>query len=216
MPDDDDLALRFFLLFSSSLATRLLTVDNMGIINQQQPGSRLSRRLSFHIIPTEEGTYSALPTSELDSTSSSSSNRRHSSQIPSPVKHSHESSIKVERYSSQDWSPSSYRSPSHPGGLKCLLLTLLPFLLLSLSYLLYHHRHLTSSTPLRSPHHTYLYATPFPNETPYEVHPIRTLIEEGKKLWKEKLERQSGSFDEAEKEYRRRYGREPPKGFEVW
>lgn len=69
---------------------------------------------------------------------------------------------------------------------------------------------------LRSPNHIYLFATPFPAERPYEVHPIHELMAEGERLWQEKQGRQSETYEEAVKEYERRYGRSPPRGFETW
>lgn len=62
----------------------------------------------------------------------------------------------------------------------------------------------------------YLHATSNPSAQPYEVHPIHTLMANAKRAWKEKVDRQSTTLDEAVKEYRRRYGREPPRGFDVW
>jgi hypothetical protein len=47
-------------------------------------------------------------------------------------------------------------------------------------------------------------------------HPIFDLIERAQHDWDEKLARQSRSLDEAVAEYRRRYGRAPPKGFDRW
>jgi hypothetical protein len=38
----------------------------------------------------------------------------------------------------------------------------------------------------------------------------------GEKRWEELLSRQSTSLGEAVQEYTRRYGRNPPKGFDVW
>lgn len=63
---------------------------------------------------------------------------------------------------------------------------------------------------------TFVYATPCPEIVPYEVHPIRTLMEQARKKWDEKVARQSRTYDEAVSEYRRRYRREPPKGFQMW
>jgi hypothetical protein len=47
-------------------------------------------------------------------------------------------------------------------------------------------------------------------------HPIFDLIERAEKEWESKLAQQSKSLDEAVAEYRRRYGRSPPKGFDRW
>ncbi|KAL8293145.1 hypothetical protein RQP46_000839 [Phenoliferia psychrophenolica] len=63
---------------------------------------------------------------------------------------------------------------------------------------------------------TFRFATPMPDFEPYEVHPIHDLMARARKEWEEKVERQSNTFEEAVVEYRRRYSREPPHGFEVW
>lgn len=47
-------------------------------------------------------------------------------------------------------------------------------------------------------------------------HPIYELIETAEIQWKRKLQKQSKSFDQAVKEYKRRYKRSPPKGFDLW
>lgn len=47
-------------------------------------------------------------------------------------------------------------------------------------------------------------------------HPIPQLLALGEKRWEEMLERQSTSLGEACVEYRKRYGRKPPKGFDIW
>lgn len=52
--------------------------------------------------------------------------------------------------------------------------------------------------------------------SPISAHPIFALIERSERLWKEKLERQSQTLDEAVVEYERRYGRNPPRGFDKW
>jgi hypothetical protein len=51
---------------------------------------------------------------------------------------------------------------------------------------------------------------------PHGRHPIYDLIERAEKDWNDKLSRQSKSLDEAVSEYRRRYGRSPPAGFDRW
>ena len=48
------------------------------------------------------------------------------------------------------------------------------------------------------------------------VHPIYELISRAEKEWQAKLDRASKTLDEAVAEYRRRYRRAPPKGFELW
>jgi hypothetical protein len=47
-------------------------------------------------------------------------------------------------------------------------------------------------------------------------HPIYDLIEGAEGEWSKKLKKQSKSLDEAVAEYRRRYRRAPPKGFDGW
>lgn len=47
-------------------------------------------------------------------------------------------------------------------------------------------------------------------------HPIFDLIEQSKRRWREKNERQSRTLKEAVEEYQRRYRRLPPKGFDNW
>lgn len=47
-------------------------------------------------------------------------------------------------------------------------------------------------------------------------HPINVLIEHGEKKWNDLLKRQSKTLDEATQEYKRRYKRNPPKGWEQW
>ncbi|KAF9041387.1 glycosyl transferase family 90-domain-containing protein [Panaeolus papilionaceus] len=47
-------------------------------------------------------------------------------------------------------------------------------------------------------------------------HPILELIDKARKDWQHKLDRASKTLDEAVREYKRRYGRPPPKGFDDW
>ncbi|EGG12417.1 family 90 glycosyltransferase [Melampsora larici-populina 98AG31] len=49
-----------------------------------------------------------------------------------------------------------------------------------------------------------------------QKHPFMTLIERAKLEWKSKLARQSKTLKEAVTEYKRRNGRNPPAGFELW
>ncbi|GAA6003242.1 hypothetical protein JCM10207_001821 [Rhodosporidiobolus poonsookiae] len=72
---------------------------------------------------------------------------------------------------------------------------------------------------LRSPHHTYAFAAPLPNERgayAYEEHPVKGLIREAKGKWEQLKKKQSSTYQEAVVEYRRRYGRGPPEGFQHW
>jgi hypothetical protein len=47
-------------------------------------------------------------------------------------------------------------------------------------------------------------------------HPIYDLIEMGKEKWQGKLKKASKTLSEAVDEYRRRYARAPPRGFDRW
>lgn len=49
-----------------------------------------------------------------------------------------------------------------------------------------------------------------------DQHPIHGLVREAGKKWNALLKRQSRTLEQAVKEYRRRYGRNPPKGFDDW
>ncbi|AAW42848.2 CAP1-related [Cryptococcus deneoformans JEC21] len=51
---------------------------------------------------------------------------------------------------------------------------------------------------------------------PEAPHPIPLLLDLGEKRWEELLSRQSRTLEEAVREYIRRYGRQPPKGFDKW
>lgn len=47
-------------------------------------------------------------------------------------------------------------------------------------------------------------------------HPISVLIERAEKRWKDKVAKQSRTLGEAVAEYKRRYRRNPPRGFDDW
>lgn len=47
-------------------------------------------------------------------------------------------------------------------------------------------------------------------------HPIHDLINNATREWEAKLARQSKTLVEAVREYKRRYNRNPPKGFDKW
>lgn len=47
-------------------------------------------------------------------------------------------------------------------------------------------------------------------------HPIYDLIENATERWQKKLSRQSKTLEQAVREYKRRHGRKPPKGFDDW
>jgi hypothetical protein len=71
-----------------------------------------------------------------------------------------------------------------------------------------------------------IYDTPIQNHTnredgylilnPDGQHPIHDLIHQAQRNWKAKLDGQSRTLMEAVGEYRRRYSRDPPPGFEHW
>ena len=48
------------------------------------------------------------------------------------------------------------------------------------------------------------------------AHPIYELISRAEREWRDKLQRASKTLEEAVNEYRRRYKRRPPKGFDLW
>jgi hypothetical protein len=60
------------------------------------------------------------------------------------------------------------------------------------------------------PDHEKLAASPLPR------HPMLDLIDRAEQEWDAKVKRQSKSLEDAVKEYRRRYHRRPPKGFDKW
>ncbi|KZT35728.1 hypothetical protein SISSUDRAFT_1050919 [Sistotremastrum suecicum HHB10207 ss-3] len=51
---------------------------------------------------------------------------------------------------------------------------------------------------------------------PNAPHPILDLISHSEKLWTQKNARQSQTLQQAVAEYKRRYGRKPPRGFDKW
>ncbi|EKM77598.1 hypothetical protein AGABI1DRAFT_77101 [Agaricus bisporus var. burnettii JB137-S8] len=48
------------------------------------------------------------------------------------------------------------------------------------------------------------------------AHPIFELVRRAERDWEDKLKRASKTLVDAVKEYRRRYNRDPPKGFDIW
>ncbi|WVQ83028.1 hypothetical protein IAT38_005166 [Cryptococcus sp. DSM 104549] len=54
------------------------------------------------------------------------------------------------------------------------------------------------------------------SDDPDAPHPIPLLLDLGEKRWEELLSRQSRTLEEAVREYTRRYGRQPPRGFDAW
>lgn len=76
------------------------------------------------------------------------------------------------------------------------------------------HLHVDSHT-----HHGHMYSSTghlLISDRPDAPHPIPTLLALGEKRWEEVLARQSRTLEEAVLEYTRRYGRKPPKGFDLW
>ncbi|KAF7188741.1 Beta-1,2-xylosyltransferase 1 [Pseudocercospora fuligena] len=51
---------------------------------------------------------------------------------------------------------------------------------------------------------------------PIAEHPVKTLVEKAEKEFDQMLNRQSDTYKQATAEYRRRYGRPPPPGFDHW
>jgi hypothetical protein len=51
---------------------------------------------------------------------------------------------------------------------------------------------------------------------PAANHPIFELVQRAEAAWQHKLDRASTTFPQAVTEYRRRYNRDPPKGFDDW
>lgn len=115
--------------------------------------------------------------------------------------------------------PSWAREPKGPSRMRRLcgfLLTAVPLAGTALLVLQTLSSHGPQPSSLRSPHEIYAYSTPFPEQRPYERHPIHQLMTEADQLWHKKVNEQSGTYQEAVQEYRRRNGRAPPKGFDVW
>lgn len=75
---------------------------------------------------------------------------------------------------------------------------------------------------VKTPHHFdengQLYVDPIASfgKNPPAPHPILTLIKRAETEWNAKVERQSKTLKEAVDEYRRRYKRNPPRGFDKW
>lgn len=65
------------------------------------------------------------------------------------------------------------------------------------------------------PHHVF-HPNGLMEFVPDGPHPVYELMRISEKKWKDKLNRSSKTFKEAVEEYRRRYNRMPPKGFDKW
>ncbi|GAA5854421.1 hypothetical protein JCM8547_001815 [Rhodosporidiobolus lusitaniae] len=63
---------------------------------------------------------------------------------------------------------------------------------------------------------TTLEAARLPPQAHTMRHPIYDLMQNATKQWEAKLERQSKTLEQAVREYKRRQGRRPPKGFDDW
>ena len=62
----------------------------------------------------------------------------------------------------------------------------------------------------------YVYGTAYPELDPYAEHPIQSLMRNARQEWDDKVARQSKTLNQAEDEYRRRHGLDPPPGFDHW
>lgn len=82
------------------------------------------------------------------------------------------------------------------------------------------HRHNNTHKHSHSyPHSHHLYSSTghfIVSSDPEASHPIPLLLTLGEKRWEELLSRQSLTLEDAVREYTRRYGRRPPKGFDIW
>ncbi|GAA5996568.1 uncharacterized protein JCM10292_003058 [Rhodotorula paludigena] len=66
-------------------------------------------------------------------------------------------------------------------------------------------------------HNGQVYVAPLKTfKEPVKPHPILTLIKRAEAEWNHKVRRQSKTLKEAVQEYRRRYRRNPPRGFDKW
>ena len=54
------------------------------------------------------------------------------------------------------------------------------------------------------------------SDEPGQPHPIPVLVAKGEAQWRTLRARQSKNLGEAVEEYQRRYGRKPPRGFDIW
>ncbi|WVR06467.1 hypothetical protein IAU60_003498 [Kwoniella sp. DSM 27419] len=78
------------------------------------------------------------------------------------------------------------------------------------------------SSTASKPHHKHQHHTFSPtghlvvSSSDDAPHPIPVLLSLGEKRWEELLSRQSRTLEEAVREYTKRYGRRPPKGFDAW
>ncbi|RPA82439.1 hypothetical protein BJ508DRAFT_224827 [Ascobolus immersus RN42] len=88
---------------------------------------------------------------------------------------------------------------------RLLPLTGIFLLIATVAYL----HHLSFFTPLDSTEITNASNPPPPHQTP-------VLIAQAREKWNTKLKRQSRTVEQAAREYRRRYGIDPPHGFDVW
>jgi hypothetical protein len=83
-----------------------------------------------------------------------------------------------------------------------------------------------SSDKVEEPHEYYKYKGPTPRHlykkngllevNPEAPHPIYELMQRGEDLWRAKLARSSKTLEQAVREYKKRYIRAPPPGFDKW
>ena len=74
-----------------------------------------------------------------------------------------------------------------------------------------------SASPYSAPRTDSQWTLPFAkSQTVLKDHPIPQLMAEAEEHFKQMLSRQSKSLKKAVAEYKRRYGRNPPKGFDQW
>jgi beta-1,2-xylosyltransferase len=74
----------------------------------------------------------------------------------------------------------------------------------------------SSHSPAKSGLHTFDPSAPGSQNASHATHPILGLLVEGERKWADLVDRQSRSLEEAVVEYKKRYGRNPPKGFDDW
>ena len=76
-------------------------------------------------------------------------------------------------------------------------------------------RHKAMTSKANSPQHTFL-DNGLLKVNPDGQHPIHDLLDRAQETWESKVNRASKTLRQAVNEYRRRYGRAPPKGFDRW
>jgi len=102
-----------------------------------------------------------------------------------------------------------------PVSVLLLLFYLLPLRSTLPSHILSNEPNLPEAPPLALANHTYR-SDGLLEVNPDGPHPIYELIDNAERRWKEKLEKASKTLEEAVTEYKRRYRRRPPRGFDLW